>query len=478
MSSIAALYNLRFAEAETRANEVIALAPYDPRGYFFRAIAHYYRLLYSRVSRLTQAEQEANLRAFLHAAQHTIEVCENLLHRNPKDGKALFYIGGIYGYRGIAVGLNATSTTEYLSAARDAYKGVEYLKQSLALDPQNADISMGLGLFNYVISQTPSFAQSIIKLAGLTGNRAEGLRQLEYAAAHGTYARAEAQSWLAQIYSRGIFFTASEGYYDKAEQHYTSFLVAYPDNTLLRFFYGTFLYEDMRRPLDALAQYSAASDEKGRAIHYLAAICAYRSGIILQALGRYNEAIAAFQRSLTQHTDLIQSAYYQIGLCHDMQGHRTLALQAYAQAKDILAARQRMQGPLSNKDQLLLKTTWAFDCGNDAQTITLAKECLQRSDLTITERARVQYYCGRAYAAQGDVSSAELCYTQALALVHDTPALQAPLHYHLAFVYTKNGKKSDAIYHLEQALSFKEYTGERRLRRIIERELYRLKAHN
>jgi len=474
MSSIESLYNLNFEEAEARANEVIKLAPQDPRGYFFRAMTYYYRVFYANISRLPKSELEADLQKFMGYSQQTITLCERFVAQNPQDSKALFYMGGLYGYRGIAMGINSSKPNDYLTAARDAQKGVDFLKQSLAIDPTNADAQMGLGLFNYLISQTPSYAQSIIKLAGLSGNRNEGLRQLEYAAANGVYARAEAQSWLAQIYSRPVIFTAGEGLFDRAERHYASFLNLYPGNTLIRFFYAGMLYDDLRRPQDAIKQYSAASDDKGRKVEFLAAASGNNQARILMAQGNFNGAIAVLQQALALRSDL-QFLHYNFGICQEFLGNRGAAIESYAKAKDNPNAQKRTKTPFSEKEQQLIKAEWAFDCGDDTKAITLINDCLKRTDLTNQERANMHYVGGRALAAKGDFKLAEAYYAQSVPLVGDDAQMKAQIFYHLGIAQGKNGKKPDALGTLEQAQSLKDYPGERRLRRNIERELYRLK---
>lgn len=474
MSSIESLYNLQFEEAEARANEVIKLAPQDPRGYFFRTMTYYYRFFYSTRSNLPKSEIDAEQQKFLGYAQQTITLCEKFLQSNPNDSKILFYIGGLHGYRGIVLGFNATQTSDYLTAARDAQKGVDYLKQSIAKDPSNADAQMGLGLFNYIISQTPSFAQSVVKLAGMTGNRIEGLKQLEYAAANGLYAKAEAKSWLAQIYGRGVLFTIGEAMFDRAEQHFSSFLAAYPGNTLIRYLYGIMLYDDLRRPQDAMKQFRAAADDKGRKVETLAAASGNRLGLILRAEGNYSAAIIAFQNALQLRPDFYALHYY-IGSCQELLGNRSAALESYAKAKDVEQAQKRIKTPFSEKEQQLIKAEWAFDYGDDNKALNLVNECLKRTDLTSQERANMHYIGGRTLAAKGDFKLAEAYYAQAVPLLGEDVQFKAQLFYHLGIAQGKNGKKPDALGTLEQAQSIKDYPGERRLRRNIERELYRLK---
>lgn len=474
MSSIESLYNLNFEEAEARANEVIKLAPQDPRGYFFRAMTYYYRLYYARNLGLPQNEIDAELQKFLGYSQQTINLCERFVAQNPQDSKALFYMGGLYGYRGLALGLSG-KMSEYLTAAREAKKGVDFLKQAVALDPSNADAQMGLGLFNYLISQAPSAAQTIIKLAGLSGNRNEGLRQLEYAAANGIYARAEAHSWLARIYSSGFLF-AGEGLYDRAERHFQSFLALYPGSTLIRILYGEMLSSDaLRRTSDAIAQFRIAANGNEKKLQRLITVAHFHIGYAYQLMFNYNEATIAFQKALLLHPDWT-FIHYNIGLCAELQGNRIVAMQSYAKAKDNTNAAKRLAEPFSEKELQMLKCELAFDGGDDTKALAFGGELLKRADLASSERAKFLYICGRALAAKGDTKLAEGYFAQALACkLEEESDLKPLLHYHLGLAQAKNGKKSDAAGSLEQALGFKNYDNEGIVRRNIERELARLK---
>ncbi len=475
MSAIESLYNLNFEEAEARANEVTKLAPQDPRGYFFRAMTYYYRVFYANISRLPKSELEADLQKFMGYSQQTITLCERFVAQNPQDSKALFYMGGLYGYRGLALGLYSSKTSDYLTAARDAQKGVEFLKQSLAIDPTNADAQMGLGLFNYLISQTPSAAQTIIKLAGLSGDRNEGLRQLEYAAANGIYARAEAHSWLARIYSSGFLF-AGEGLYDRAERHFQSFLALYPGNTLIRILYGEMLSSDaLRRTSDAIAQFRIAANGNEKKLQRLITVAHFHIGYAHQLMFNFNEATSCFQKALALHPDWT-FIHYNIGLCAELQGNRIAAMQSYAKAKDNTNAAKRLAEPLSEKELQMLKCELAFDGSDDTKSLAFGGELLKRTDLASSERAKFLYICGRALVAKSDTKLAEGYFAQALSCKLDEESdLKPLLHYYLGLAQARNGKKADATGSLEQALGFKNYDNEGIVRRSIERELARLK---
>lgn len=88
------LYNLDIEQASATFDSVRRMAPGDPRGYFFGSMVHFW--LYT----LTRNESEYT--SFLKASEDVITVCENLLDQNEDDPISRFYLGGIYGYRGLA----------------------------------------------------------------------------------------------------------------------------------------------------------------------------------------------------------------------------------------------------------------------------------------------------------------------------------------------------------------------------------------
>ena len=166
MESINALYNLDFQTSEKKCSETISLAPNDPRGHFFKAMIYYYR--YTLVS-----NTEADYKKFVMLSQKTSEVCDKLLDQNEDNAKALFYKGGILGYRG----LTKFNRKDITGAFWDGKEALSALNDALKLDPTNPDIQMGFGLFNYLITQAPSSIQPMLKAVGLKGDKSAGLKQ-------------------------------------------------------------------------------------------------------------------------------------------------------------------------------------------------------------------------------------------------------------------------------------------------------------
>ncbi|MEK9138262.1 MAG: hypothetical protein AAB393_14140, partial [Bacteroidota bacterium] len=107
MRGIHRLYNLEVDDAMQVFDSVSRMAPGDPRGPFFQSMVHFY--LYG----LNRDEKE--LATFLDESERVIEICERLLDQNSQDATTKFYLGGIYGYRGLAY----HGSGSYLKAAAD-----------------------------------------------------------------------------------------------------------------------------------------------------------------------------------------------------------------------------------------------------------------------------------------------------------------------------------------------------------------------
>ena len=128
-----------------------------------------------RAGRLAHRHHSSRgLRAFLDHA-------EQRYSRSHADAEALFYLA--QGYL-----LRSTYRLEHdkgvFGAARDAAKAKGYADTYIKQHPEHGDAYLVLGLYNYYVDIAPNFIKVLRVLLFLpSGNRAEGLKQLERAAA-------------------------------------------------------------------------------------------------------------------------------------------------------------------------------------------------------------------------------------------------------------------------------------------------------
>ncbi|MBL7999007.1 MAG: hypothetical protein JNL32_10265, partial [Candidatus Kapabacteria bacterium] len=236
------MYNLRFPEAEQKAAAVIATAPSDPRGYFFRAMIHYYQCTFNQ----DEKGKKNDYSKFLGSAAKVETVCDQLLKYNENDSKAKFYKGGIVGYRGL---LRFMSNEDLMKAVWDGRDAFNLLTEATEDDPNNADAQFGLGLFKYLLTQAPDWVKPYIKLAGLKGDRVQGLTMMEKAAVNGVYARSEARRWLSN------FYAGLDPYKSRGAAHLKILADQYPQSWYLRQQLGRYYLGNLRNATDAIPQF-------------------------------------------------------------------------------------------------------------------------------------------------------------------------------------------------------------------------------
>jgi tetratricopeptide (TPR) repeat protein len=127
-----------------------------------------------------------------------IEHAELRHSRSRTDWEAVFYLAQSYLLR-------STYRLNYdkgvWGAARDAAKSKSYGDQYVRQFPDHGDAYLTLGLYNYYVDIAPNFVKVLRVLLLLpSGNRAEGLKQLERVARQGTLFAPLAEGALADIY--------------------------------------------------------------------------------------------------------------------------------------------------------------------------------------------------------------------------------------------------------------------------------------
>jgi tetratricopeptide (TPR) repeat protein len=133
------LYNLEMEQAERTFDEVIRMAPNDAHGYFFKGMIHFWIFSLNK-------DPKAYAR-FFELADRVIAISERERARDKNDVVATFFLGGIYGYRGLAHQRNGSM----LKAAWDGRKGYSLLKDAVTAKPDLYDAQMGFGLYSYLV---------------------------------------------------------------------------------------------------------------------------------------------------------------------------------------------------------------------------------------------------------------------------------------------------------------------------------------
>lgn len=187
------IYNIKFDEAEKTFRNLIADYPNHPAGRFFLAMIDWWNIL-------LDIENESYDDIFFQKLEDVIFQCDQILEKEPENVDALFFKGGAIGFRGRLRSVR----NSWLKAADDGREALPIVERAAKLDPNNLDVQLGFGIYNYYASVIPEEYPMIKPLMIFfpSGNKDEGIRQLRNTAFNGKYAKYEARYFLMTIYYR------------------------------------------------------------------------------------------------------------------------------------------------------------------------------------------------------------------------------------------------------------------------------------
>ena len=187
------IYNIKFTEAETTFRSLIADYPEKPAGRFFLAMIDWWKIL-------VDIDNEIHDEIFFQKLEDVIYQCDQILDKNPDNVEALFFKGGSIGFRGR---LRAVRES-WLKAADDGREALPIVEQAASLDPNNMDVQLGFGIYNYYADVIPNEFPMIKPLMIFfpNGDKEKGIQQLKNTAFNGKFAKYEARYFLMTLYYR------------------------------------------------------------------------------------------------------------------------------------------------------------------------------------------------------------------------------------------------------------------------------------
>jgi tetratricopeptide (TPR) repeat protein len=128
---------------------------------------------------------------------------EDLAHRrlaeDPRDADALFALALASGLEADYLSLIEDRNVAALSPTKHASEWAEKL---LRVDPDYADAYLATGLSKYIIGSTPAPIRWILRVGGFSGDKKQGIRELELTAERGRFLAPFARLLLAVAYLR------------------------------------------------------------------------------------------------------------------------------------------------------------------------------------------------------------------------------------------------------------------------------------
>lgn len=185
------IYNLEFENAEKVFQELVKAHPRHPAGHFFLAMVTWWRIL-------IDIDDEQYDEKFYDALDDVVDLCDELLEENENDVTALFFKGGAIGFKGRL----KAHRSSWFDAANAGRKALPIVREASALDPNNSDILLGTGIYNYYAEVIPNeypFVKPLLLFVP-PGDKTKGIQQIKTAAEKGKYANIESTYFLMQIY--------------------------------------------------------------------------------------------------------------------------------------------------------------------------------------------------------------------------------------------------------------------------------------
>ena len=470
LQGIHQLYNMHVDQSLVTFREVSSLAPADPRGHFFEAMVAFWKF------NLLGKEEEYD--HFLALSDTVIDVCEAVLDRDKDNAMAHFFLGGIYGYRGMAK--QARGST--VKAVFDGRKGYMNLEDAVEIDPKLYDAQMGLGIFEYMIAKAPRSLSWILRTIGFEGSIDGGLASLKQAAERGTYATTEARFFLSQ-------FMFNESRDSEAFQYMRELTTAYPDNILFLLNEST-MYRRRGNFDSAFALASRAMAINERRADHIGEEFLYSTFASLQfALNDFAGArknYALYLDKLANKALVSNWVVYRYGLCQEIEGDRTGAVKTYSnvrtdrevptwEERSTRMCRIRLATPLTRGDIYVIMAGNLLDRKQYNPADSLLELTLKLSGLEDDTRGEALYdHAQILYAENNDSATVSACtLIRGLNIRHET-WIPPNARFLAGTAYARMGEKEKARDAYRQAKEFDGYDYASSLKERIQTEEKRL----
>jgi len=330
---IHAVYNLEFEKAEREFSLLAKNYPTHPAGKFFLAMIDWWKILMT-------IDDESNDDTFIAKMDDVIDICDSLLEVNENDVSALFFKGGALGFQGRL----RANRSSWIKAANNGRLALPIVQKAYSLAPENYDILLGIGIYNYYASTIPE-KYPIVKPVMVffpTGNKLQGIEQLTTASEHAKFAAIEAKYFLLQLSYN------YERQYAKAYDLCTSLLKQFPNNVVFHRYVGRSSYSLSKYgESETTFQEILSRCEKGQRGYsgFAKREAVYYLGMVAMQIQNYEKALRYFFQcdEISRHMDkqepspFMTMANLRIGMIYDVQKKRNYAIMQYQKVQRLKA---------------------------------------------------------------------------------------------------------------------------------------------
>jgi tetratricopeptide (TPR) repeat protein len=189
LKGIDLLYDWHYDEAEALFRRLAKRSPDDPAPSFYLAMVTWCRLASGFWS-------PNEVKEYSDRIDHTVEVAKKKIAGGHANALDYLYLGGALGFKGRFELMEGN----WLSSFFLALDAIDALKTCHRMDPENRDVLLGLGIFDYYTAHLSGVLKFLSYLLLHKGDKEEGLRKLTLAAKEATYSATEAKSVLLHNY--------------------------------------------------------------------------------------------------------------------------------------------------------------------------------------------------------------------------------------------------------------------------------------
>lgn len=210
---VSAMYNAEYARAQSMLQEWVADHPEDFRAWNYLAQSVldqemvreglYTGAAYGNTGIAFRKRERPVSPGFADKLNPLLDRAQQLeqarLAKNPKDQEAIYWLGVTYSTR---TEYEFAINRSYLAALSEGKKALKMNQRLLSLNPDCADAYFVIGLADYAEGSLPWYFKLIASIAGVHGNRSQGIKELKRAASEGRYTRVDAKIVLVAVYER------------------------------------------------------------------------------------------------------------------------------------------------------------------------------------------------------------------------------------------------------------------------------------
>lgn len=295
-------FQFNFLEANRTFEEVIKLYPNSALGYYFISRNNLWFYLANKDS--------VSKKQFLDYVEKAFSKAENEYEEHSDSAVFNYYLGNVYLLKSIYSSTEQNSMDAFWATK----KAVNYFEEAIDIDSTFYDSYLSLGTVKYALGFVPGFLGWAISVAGLDGEKSEGLALILKAYENSAFSRIEASYHLGKIYTE---FNAE---YDSAEFHLGKLVEKYPQNEL--FLYQYAILQIDKRNLVGAEKYldRITSDKYKHIFSQTYALSLFLKGEISFKRNEFSKAIKGYQKfiSNTNSIDYTGIAYFKIALSYLM----------------------------------------------------------------------------------------------------------------------------------------------------------------